>query len=160
MEQTLKKMGFFFRCFSYKHSFCCLSTSAVLACTRNYGIKGCPKPPFQSLLNPQGVKFLLRWLIQTTKYLQRAQKKVWNSVMDVLNCSRMTSPAPAPLLRDNPHAKHLLNPMENENLSVEQGGKTAVCLSCLWILSTSSFQGFSSQQPAVPTFRTLIYMIF
>lgn len=112
----------FFHCFSYKHDFCCLSTSAVLTHTHNYGIKGCPKNPFQSLLNPEGVKFLLRWLIQTMKYLHRAQKKVCNSVRDVLNCSRMTLPA-SPLLentvlRDNPHAKHILHPMERENLSL------------------------------------------
>lgn len=137
---------FFFHCFSYKHSFCRLSTSAVLTCTHNYGIKGCPKIPFQSLLNPQGIKFLLRWLIQTVKHLHRAQQKVWNSAMDVLNCSRMTPPASAPLLgntvlrQHNPHAKKPFTSHGNENLPLSTGnrvGKTALWLSCLWILSTS-----------------------
>lgn len=155
----------FFNVFHINTVFAAYLTSGVLTCIHNYRIKGCPKPPFQSLLNPQGVKFLLRWLIQTMRYLHRAQRKVWNSVMDVWNRSRVTSPPSAPLLEntaliDNPHAKHLLHPRKGKISQWNRVEKTAVWLSCLWILPTSSFQGFSSQQPVIPTFRTLIYMIF
>lgn len=108
----------FFHCFPCKHRFCCLSFCCPYLHSQ-LGVKGCPTTSFQPLLNPQGEKFL----IQTMKYLHRAQKKVWNPVMDVLNCPKMTPPASASLLentvlRDNPHAKHTLHPTERENVSL------------------------------------------